>query len=165
VCSDKLYAGQKLLCSFTLPDDGYENPNNCEESSASNDLSVCDENLRQDDVDHRRKRTSRQRIKNTPESAAAILQNEKSLNRKRARMIFVPNHEDGVDWKTDKADPKKKPPYSYASLIAEAIMSDSSRKMTLSKIYSFIQENYSYYRNANNGWQVFVLLYHFSELI
>ncbi|ORX53476.1 hypothetical protein DM01DRAFT_1336015 [Hesseltinella vesiculosa] len=46
-----------------------------------------------------------------------------------------------------------KPPYSYASLIAQAICSCSEKKMTLSGIYSFITTNFPYYQMTQNGWQ------------
>ncbi|OAD09033.1 fork head transcription factor, partial [Mucor lusitanicus CBS 277.49] len=46
-----------------------------------------------------------------------------------------------------------KPPYSYASLIAQAISSDKNKKMTLHGIYTFITTNYPYYQMASNGWQ------------
>jgi len=47
-----------------------------------------------------------------------------------------------------------KPPYSYASLIAQAISSDKNKKMTLHGIYTFIATHYPYYQMASNGWQV-----------
>nr|CAG8521334.1 3046_t:CDS:2 [Entrophospora candida] len=46
-----------------------------------------------------------------------------------------------------------KPPFSYASLIAQAINSSQSKKLTLSGIYTWITENYPYYQSAKNGWQ------------
>ncbi|KAL9539155.1 hypothetical protein MBANPS3_010434 [Mucor bainieri] len=46
-----------------------------------------------------------------------------------------------------------KPPYSYASLIAQAINSDKNKKMTLHGIYTFITTNYPYYKMTSNGWQ------------
>ncbi|KAL9548613.1 hypothetical protein MBANPS3_005608 [Mucor bainieri] len=46
-----------------------------------------------------------------------------------------------------------KPPYSYASLIAQAINSSSDKRMTLNGIYNFITTNYPYYQMAQNGWQ------------
>ncbi|KAK4510498.1 uncharacterized protein ATC70_004929 [Mucor velutinosus] len=46
-----------------------------------------------------------------------------------------------------------KPPYSYASLIAQAISSDKNKKMTLHGIYTFIATHYPYYQMASNGWQ------------
>lgn len=47
----------------------------------------------------------------------------------------------------------RKPPYSYATLICMA-MGANSNKMTLSAIYSWIRENFLYYRNADPSWQV-----------
>ncbi|KAI9267731.1 fork head domain-containing protein [Helicostylum pulchrum] len=46
-----------------------------------------------------------------------------------------------------------KPPYSYASLIAQAINSCKDKRMTLNGIYNYITTNYPYYQMAQNGWQ------------
>ncbi|KAG0337415.1 Pre-rRNA-processing protein fhl1 [Podila horticola] len=46
-----------------------------------------------------------------------------------------------------------KPPFSYASLIAQAINSTASRKLTLNGIYNHITNHYPYYQMAQNGWQ------------
>jgi len=49
----------------------------------------------------------------------------------------------------------EKPPYSYANLIALAITSSEEKKMTLSEIYHWILNNFTYYRTATagNGWK------------
>ena len=47
-----------------------------------------------------------------------------------------------------------KPPYSYAQLIVQAILSAQDKQLTLSGIYSHITRNYPYYRSADKGWQV-----------
>ncbi|KAG4301469.1 hypothetical protein PCANB_002381 [Pneumocystis canis] len=47
----------------------------------------------------------------------------------------------------------KKPNLSYASLIAQAILSSPTKKMTLSDIYEWITDTYKYYKYAQNGWQ------------
>ncbi|EEB09595.1 fork head transcription factor Fkh2 [Schizosaccharomyces japonicus yFS275] len=47
----------------------------------------------------------------------------------------------------------QKPPYSYSVMIAQAILSTSDSMMTLSKIYSWIQDHYPYYRTTKSGWQ------------
>lgn len=47
-----------------------------------------------------------------------------------------------------------KPPYSYAQLIVQAIMSAQDKQLTLSGIYSYITKTYPYYRTADKGWQV-----------
>ncbi|KAJ1674226.1 hypothetical protein EV182_003707 [Spiromyces aspiralis] len=46
-----------------------------------------------------------------------------------------------------------KPPFSYASLIAQAINSTEAKKITLNGIYQYIMEHYPYYKHAQNGWQ------------
>lgn len=46
-----------------------------------------------------------------------------------------------------------KPPYSYSTLICMA-MRNNNDKLTLSAIYSWIRENFKYYRNADPTWQV-----------
>lgn len=46
-----------------------------------------------------------------------------------------------------------KPPYSYANLITFAINSSEKRKITLSDIYSWILDNFPYYKDAGNGWK------------
>lgn len=50
-----------------------------------------------------------------------------------------------------------KPPYSYAQLIVQAIMSAPDKQLTLSGIYAYITKTYPYYRTADKGWQVKML--------
>lgn len=48
-----------------------------------------------------------------------------------------------------------KPHYSYAQLITQAIISAPGEKLNLAGIYSYITENYAYYRHQPvAGWQV-----------
>lgn len=47
----------------------------------------------------------------------------------------------------------QKPPHSYASLIAEAILKAPEHKLSLSGIYTSIMDDYPYYRSRNSGWQ------------
>lgn len=47
----------------------------------------------------------------------------------------------------------KKPPYSYCALICLA-MRYNGNKMTLAEIYTWIKENFKYYRSADPSWQV-----------
>ncbi|KAJ8016476.1 hypothetical protein DPEC_G00007600 [Dallia pectoralis] len=46
-----------------------------------------------------------------------------------------------------------KPPYSYASLITFAINGSPHKRMTLSEIYQWICDNFSYYQEAGSGWK------------
>ncbi|KAH6624321.1 hypothetical protein B0J18DRAFT_174800 [Chaetomium sp. MPI-SDFR-AT-0129] len=50
-------------------------------------------------------------------------------------------------------DDGTKPNHSYATLIAMAIVRSPQRKLTLSQIYKWISDTYSYYRGDNTGWQ------------
>ncbi|XP_074866868.1 forkhead box protein J1-B-like [Carettochelys insculpta] len=55
-----------------------------------------------------------------------------------------------IDYKTN---PGVKPPYSYATLICMALQASKQAKVTLSAIYSWIRENFCYYRLADPSWQ------------
>ncbi|KAI5480616.1 forkhead box protein J2/J3 [Pseudohyphozyma bogoriensis] len=46
-----------------------------------------------------------------------------------------------------------KPPYTYASLIAQAVSSSEHRKLTLNGIYDWITARWPYFSDNQNGWQ------------
>ncbi len=58
-----------------------------------------------------------------------------------------------IDYSQDAAKDLK-PPFSYATMIAQAIFSNEEEKLTLSNIYAWISEKYAFYRHSNSGWQV-----------
>ncbi|KAI8059513.1 fork head domain-containing protein, partial [Gongronella butleri] len=49
--------------------------------------------------------------------------------------------------------PKDKPPYSYATLIAYAILKSQDGRLLLSDIYRWISDTYPYYTFGQGGWQ------------
>lgn len=57
-----------------------------------------------------------------------------------------------IDYSKDSAKDLK-PPYSYATLIAQAIFSSEEEKLTLNSIYNWIMERYAFYRLSQSGWQ------------
>lgn len=57
-----------------------------------------------------------------------------------------------IDYSKDAAKDLK-PPYSYATLIAQAIFSSEEEKLTLNSIYNWIMDKYSFYRHSQSGWQ------------
>lgn len=71
------------------------------------------------------------------------------------RLVYVnnnrgPNKQQTFDYKTN---PYVKPPFSYAALICMAMRESPNNKMTLSAIYSWITENFVYYKMADPSWQ------------
>ncbi|CAF3725454.1 unnamed protein product [Rotaria sordida] len=46
-----------------------------------------------------------------------------------------------------------KPPYSYVTLIRQAILSDNMQRMTLNEIYQWIVDSYPYFRTAPPKWK------------
>jgi forkhead transcription factor HCM1 len=47
-----------------------------------------------------------------------------------------------------------KPPYSYVTLIRQAILGASMQRMTLNQIYKWIVDSYPYFRTAPPKWKV-----------
>lgn len=58
-----------------------------------------------------------------------------------------------IDYSKDTAKDLK-PPFSYATMIAQAIFSSEEEKLTLNNIYTWIMEKYAFYRHSQTGWQV-----------
>lgn len=52
-----------------------------------------------------------------------------------------------------KRDRNAKPPYSYAALIGQAIMSTTNNRISLADIYNYIQDHYPFYKKEDAGWQ------------
>ncbi|KAK2757102.1 transcription factor [Arachnomyces sp. PD_36] len=57
-----------------------------------------------------------------------------------------------IDYSKDSAKDLK-PPFSYATMIAQAIFSSEEEKLTLHNIYTWIMEKYAFYRHSQTGWQ------------
>lgn len=57
-----------------------------------------------------------------------------------------------IDYSQD-SNKDLKPPYSYATMIAQAIFSSEEEKLTLNSIYQWIMEKYAFYRHSQSGWQ------------
>ncbi|KAF0409680.1 forkhead box protein l1 [Gigaspora margarita] len=50
-------------------------------------------------------------------------------------------------------DSNKKPLYTYASLIGQAILQAPNRRLPLNEIYEWIMVTYPFYKKENKGWQ------------
>ena len=56
------------------------------------------------------------------------------------------------DYSKDEAKDLK-PPYSYATMITQAILSNPQGILSLSEIYDWISNHFAYYRHTKQGWQ------------
>jgi hypothetical protein len=62
--------------------------------------------------------------------------------------------QNNLDQDLSKEDAKDiKPPYSYATMITQAILSNDDGVMSLSEIYNWIASHYAYYKYSKTGWQ------------
>lgn len=62
--------------------------------------------------------------------------------------------QNNLDQDLSKEDSKDiKPPYSYATMITQAILSNPDGVMSLSEIYNWIASHYAYYKYSKTGWQ------------
>lgn len=57
-----------------------------------------------------------------------------------------------ADYSKDEAKDMK-PPYSYATMITQAILSNPQGVLSLSEIYDWIASHFAYYRYSKQGWQ------------
>ncbi|KAK6344548.1 transcription factor, variant 2 [Orbilia brochopaga] len=91
-------------------------------------------------------------IKTAPASASNITPNKESHTSPAYHRGLMLESTEDINYSLESSK-EIKPPFSYANLIAQAILSSSDQKLTLANIYAWIQENYSFYRFAASGWQ------------
>ena len=72
--------------------------------------------------------------------------------KKRDKITKKSMHHQASTSKQQKQDGGK-PPFSYAQLIVQAISQSPENQITLSGIYSYISQNYPYYKMSDRGWQ------------
>lgn len=65
---------------------------------------------------------------------------------------MIPDSTEDIDYSQDSAKDIM-PPYSYAQLIGQAILSSREEMLTLAGIYDFIKSRYAFFRYSN-VWQV-----------
>lgn len=82
---------------------------------------------------------------------AAVANNTKQSPLYNRGMMMESTEE--IDYSKDSAKDLK-PPFSYATMIAQAIFSSEEEKLTLNSIYQWIMEKYAFYRHSQSGWQV-----------
>lgn len=125
----------------------------------SNDSSAYDTSVIPSSQNARPSSSSQQLL--APISADPVLQPEIVVKRENApayhRGLVLESTED-VDYADDSMK-EVKPPFSYALMIAQAILSSDGEQLTLACIYQYIQDKYAFYRHSNTGWQVSYIVY------
>lgn len=91
------------------------------------------------------------RLRSPASSSPLYEQRISDLNSKPSLPVFDVSQE-AADI-PDIVDDGTKPPYSYATLIGIAILKSEERKLTLSQIYKWINDTFSWYRKSKSGWQ------------
>ena len=51
-----------------------------------------------------------------------------------------------------------RPPFTYASLIRQAINESQHKQLTLNEVYQWFQENFSYFRRNEATWKVNIIV-------
>jgi hypothetical protein len=79
---------------------------------------------------------------------------DKSSLVQTAAAVSATSLQNNLDQDLSKEESKDiKPPYSYATMITQAILSNSDGVMSLSEIYAWISSHYAYYKYSKTGWQ------------
>jgi hypothetical protein len=75
--------------------------------------------------------------------------------------IHIPTKMEAHDVELPTSTVHSKPPYSYVTLIRQAIMSATLQRMTLNEIYQWIVDSYPYFRTAPPKWKVCDIIFLF----
>ncbi|KAK9499323.1 hypothetical protein O3M35_002376 [Rhynocoris fuscipes] len=67
--------------------------------------------------------------------------------------VVVPEEVAAAAAKSSGVRRQEKPPYSYIALIVMAIQNSPSKKLTLSEIYTFLQQRFPFFRGPYQGWK------------
>jgi forkhead protein FKH len=77
---------------------------------------------------------------------------QSSTTPQRGPPMLLENNDSQIDY-SDETMRDVKPPMSYATLIAQAILQGPNEKSSLNGIYEWIKSNFAYYRHLEAGWQ------------
>ena len=98
---------------------------------------------------------------NSPNNHNQLLQNLNGSNSNGSNNLMLSNSLslksnilNNLDQDLSKEESKDiKPPFSYATMITQAILSNTEGVLSLSEIYDWISKHYAFYRFSKTGWQ------------
>ena len=78
-----------------------------------------------------------------------------NLIKKSPTSATTPNQTSGTSSAGTNSSSRRqeKPPYSYIALIVMAIQSSPTKRLTLSEIYAFLQQRFTFFRGSYQGWK------------
>lgn len=129
-----------------------ESPRDKREKTKLHDNGTAPEHPPQQPVPQPRRANKSSELKFKIESVGTQLEEDDDLDMCPARTRPTWPRQIDPWWKPNH--PREKPPYSYATLIAHAILCSKDGRLTLSDIYRWISENYPFYVLGQHGWQV-----------
>lgn len=103
----------------------------------------------------------RAKVDDYPRATSATSLNDPQYPRSETQVKAFQLHEGGSnhsenateqDYSKDDAKDLK-PPYSYATMITQAILSNPQGILSLSEIYDWISSHFAFYRHTKQGWQ------------
>lgn len=103
----------------------------------------------------------RAKVEDYPRANSTTNINEAQYSRPDTQVNAFQLHEGGSnhsestteqDYSKDDAKDLK-PPYSYATMITQAILSNPQGILSLSEIYDWISSHFAFYRHTKQGWQ------------
>ncbi|ORZ00264.1 hypothetical protein BCR43DRAFT_434316, partial [Syncephalastrum racemosum] len=128
-----------------------ESPRHKKEKTKLHDHGTASEHPPHQSAPQPRKTNKSSELKFKIESVGTQLEEDDDLDMCPARTRPAWPRQIDPWWKPNH--PREKPPYSYATLIAHAILCSKDGRLTLSDIYRWISENYPFYVLGQHGWQ------------
>lgn len=95
------------------------------------------------------------KMESTPPSSRGVDKEPKSKQSPAYNRGLMLESTEEIDYSQESAKDIK-PPYSYATMIGQAILASEEEKLTLNGIYQWIMDKYAFYRRSQSGWQVSV---------
>lgn len=103
--------------------------------------------------------TIQQHLHNLHQNHASVILHNDQNHQTSTQNIVPESTASDADTKPSSSDKKsgirrqEKPPYSYIALIVMAIQNSPAKRLTLSEIYTYLQNKFPFFRSSYQGWK------------